>query len=137
MSIRVMTFGTFDYLHAGHEYYLTEAKKHGDEMITIIARDKTVKKVKGESPDNDENFRKKQLEESGLTNKVMLGNIGDKYGVIRKYRPDIICLGYDQYAFTQKLQKELIDNKMDVKIIRLDPYKPEIFKSSIIKQALA
>ena len=133
----VMTFGTFDYLHAGHEYYLKEASKLGHEMVTILARDETVRKVKGELPDNNEIARKKAIEESDIETKVVLGNLGDKYEVLRKFKPNIICLGYDQYAFTQKLQKELIDQKLNTKIVRLEPYKPEVFKSSLIKNATA
>lgn len=129
-----MTFGTFDYLHAGHEYYLREAKKLGDELITVIARDETVRSVKGENPDNNEVSRKRTLEESGLCDTVIFGNLGDKYEVVRKHKPHIICLGYDQYAFTQKLQKAIIDSKMDTKIVRLASFQPEQFKSTIIKQ---
>jgi FAD synthetase len=42
----VMTFGTFDRLHPGHEYYLSEARKYGDCLITVVARDKTVVDIK-------------------------------------------------------------------------------------------
>jgi FAD synthetase len=42
----VMTFGTFDLLHPGHLHYLSEAKKLGDYLITIVARDATVERLK-------------------------------------------------------------------------------------------
>jgi len=129
-----MTFGTFDFLHAGHEHYLKEAKKLGDEVITVIARDETVKKVKGSYPDHNEKERKKTLEDSRLSDEVVLGNLTDKYEVIRKHKPDVICLGYDQYAFTQQLQKEIISEGLNTQIVRLDPFKPNLYKSSIIKE---
>ncbi len=44
--ITVMTFGTFDMFHPGHEYYLSEARKLGDTLITIVARDVTVTRIK-------------------------------------------------------------------------------------------
>lgn len=128
-----MTFGTFDHFHAGHEYYLKNAKKLGDLLITIIARDITVKKVKGDLPDNNESQRKKTVEESKIPNKVVLGSTENVYDVIKKYKPDVICLGYDQYAFTQTLQKFLIDNKLNTEVVRLKPYQPKKFKSSLIK----
>lgn len=53
----VMTFGTFDMFHPGHVYYLSEARKLGDELITIIARDVTVSKIKGRLPREKENVR--------------------------------------------------------------------------------
>jgi cytidyltransferase-like protein len=33
-------------VHKGHKYYLKEAKKYGDILITIVARDSTIEKVK-------------------------------------------------------------------------------------------
>ena len=101
----VMVFGTFDYLHAGHENLFTQSKKLGSEIIAIIARDKTVKTIKGELPDHNEKQRFKNLKETGWANKVVLGNLKDKSKVIKDYRPDIIALGYDQFAFTYRLEK--------------------------------
>jgi FAD synthetase len=42
----VMTFGTFDMFHPGHRYYLSEARKEGDVLVVIVARDITVEKLK-------------------------------------------------------------------------------------------
>lgn len=131
--IRVMCFGTFDRAHQGHEYYLSEAKKLGDSLIAVVAKDETVKLIKGHLPDQNEEERKKNLENLGIADKVIIGNLEDKYDVIRTYRPEIIALGYDQYAFTQMLNKEIIESKMNTKIVRIPSFKPEIFKSSIIK----
>ena len=36
----VMVFGTFDYLHAGHENLFSQARELGSEIVAIIARDK-------------------------------------------------------------------------------------------------
>ena len=132
----VMVFGTFDYLHAGHENLFTQAKALGDEIIAIIARDKTVKTIKGNLPDHNEKERFKNLKETGWANKIILGNHKDKSRVIKDYRPDIIALGYDQFAFTYRLEKLLIDIKLDSKIIRLKPYRPDMYKSSILKRKL-
>jgi glycerol-3-phosphate cytidylyltransferase-like family protein len=65
---------------------------------------------------------------------VFLGNPKDKTKVIKEYRPDIIALGYDQFAFTYRLEKFLMDIKLDAKIVRLKPYRPDMYKSSIIKK---
>ena len=132
----VMVFGTFDYLHAGHENLFTQAKELGDEIIAIIARDKTVKTIKGELPDHNEKERLKNLKETGWANKIILGNQKDKSKVIKDYRPDVIALGYDQFAFTYRLEKLLMDIKLDSKIIRLKPYRPDMYKSSILKRKI-
>lgn len=43
---KVMTFGTFDVFHPGHLYYLREAKKLGNYLVTVVARDETVLNIK-------------------------------------------------------------------------------------------
>ncbi|MBI2639064.1 FAD synthase [Candidatus Peregrinibacteria bacterium] len=131
---RVMTFGTFDRFHAGHESYLKQAKALGDYLIVIIARDKTVARIKGRRSDYDEKKRVAAVKSSKLADKVVLGEHGDKYEVIKKYKPDVIALGYDQFTFTFRLEKFLIDHKMNTKVIRMNPYRPTEFKTSLIRE---
>jgi FAD synthetase len=131
----VMVFGTFDIFHKGHGYFLRQAKKHGDYLIVVIARDATVKKNKGEDPISDEYERVTGVRKSGLADRVLLGNIGDKYALIKEYKPNVICLGYDQKFFVDKLQEKLTEFGLEkTEIIRLKSYKPEIYKSSILKE---
>lgn len=130
----VMVFGTFDYLHAGHENYIMQAKEMGTQIIAIVARDKTVKTIKGSFPDHNEKERLKMLEDTEWVDKAILGNLKDKTKVIKAYKPDVIALGYDQFAFTYLLEKLIMDLKLNTKITRLNPYRPEMYKSSILKK---
>jgi FAD synthetase len=132
----VMVFGTFDYLHAGHENLFKQAREHGDEIVAIIARDKTVTNIKGETPDHNEKDRLTALKETKWAEKVILGNLKDKEKVIKIYRPDIIALGYDQFAFTYGLEKLIIDMKLDTKVLRMSPYRPDMYKSSLVKKQM-
>lgn len=127
---RVMVFGTFDIFHPGHKNFLEQAKKFGHHLTVIIARDRTVKEVKGKLPKNKENVRLKKVQLSGLALEVILGNLSDKYAVIRKHKPDVIALGYDQRNFTRDLAKTF----PKVKIVKLKAFKPEVYKSSLINQ---
>ena len=43
---KVMVFGTFDIFHKGHENFLKQAKKLGDCLTVVVARDETVLKFK-------------------------------------------------------------------------------------------
>jgi len=122
-----MVFGTFDIIHPGHLYLFEEAKKLGDTLTVIVARDQTVLEVKGRAVQNDENARLKNIENLHIADKVILGNLADKYQVIKEEKPDIIALGYDQRAFVDSLN-ETLDSK--TKIIRLKPFKEDIYKSS-------
>src|SRR3989338_4034216 len=133
---RVMVFGCFDMIHKGHIHFLKQAKNKGNYLIVVLGRDKTVEFVKGEKPFFTELKRKKQLEAIPLVDKVVLGRVIDKYDVIEKHKPHIICLGYDQKAFTDSLKNELAKRKISARVLRLKPYKPAVFKSSKIKKRL-
>lgn len=131
-----MAFGTFDYLHAGHEHYLKEARELGDELIVVIARDRTAESIRGKRPDHSERKRAAKLKALPHVTKVILGDLEDKYRVIRKHKPHVIALGYDQFVFTQQLNRTIIDLKLDTVVTRLAAYKPEMYKSSLIKRSL-
>lgn len=131
---KVMVFGTFDIFHKGHENFLRQAGKYGEYLIVVVARDKTVLKIKERKPKNNEKQRTKILGNNGLADEVILGNIGNKYSVIKKYKPDVICLGYDQKNFIGKLEDKLKEFGLDkTRIIRLKSYCPEKYKSSLLK----
>jgi len=131
----VMVFGTFDIFHRGHRHFLREAKKRGDNLIVVIARDVTVEKVKRKRPLYTEKERRQAVQESGLAEKVILGNRKDKYAVIRKYRPQVIALGYDQKFFVDKLQDKLKEfNLNNTQVVRLTAYYPQKYKSSLLRK---
>ena len=48
---RVAVFGVFDGIHAGHQDFLRQAREYGDELVVIVARDKSVTQLKGKPPD--------------------------------------------------------------------------------------
>ena len=129
-----MAFGTFDYLHAGHENFLRQARALGDELLVVLARDATVQSVKGRKAMHAEKQRLKNLRQTGWADRVILGNQDDKHQVILKNKPAIIALGYDQFVFTQTLQKTLIDHHLDTEIVRMDAYFPQVYKSSLLRE---
>jgi len=128
-----MTFGTFDNLHAGHENFFKQAKELGNKVLTIIARDKTVTNIKGRAPKFTEKERLKNIIETKWCDDAILGDNKDKMKAIKQYKPTIIALGYDQFAFTYSLEKMIIKDNLNTKIVRLKPYKAGIYKSSLIR----
>jgi FAD synthetase len=133
---KVMTFGTFDLLHPGHRDFLRQAKQHGDELVVVIARDATVERTKGRKPVHSENERLAAVKQVPGVDRAILGRTDDVYRVIAEEQPNIICLGYDQTHFVDKLAAKLKEFKLEAKIIRLSAYKPEQYKTSKIKSAL-
>ncbi len=131
---RVLVFGTFDIFHPGHEYFLKQAKKLGNQLVVVVARDKTVEQVKGKAPVNDEQARLGVIQKLDYVSKAVLGyETSDKYKIIREIKPDIICLGYDQTTFTNDLEAKLHEIGLSPEIIRIDAYKPHKYKSSHYK----
>jgi FAD synthetase len=126
---KVMIFGTFDMIHPGHINMIEQAKKYGDYLIVVIARDSTVEKVKGRLPRNSEQVRLQAMVNSHLADKVILGNIGDKFKVIADEQPDVIALGYDQKVIVDNLAEKVGDK---VKIVLLEAFKPEMYKTSLL-----
>ncbi|MDP3965004.1 MAG: adenylyltransferase/cytidyltransferase family protein [bacterium] len=129
----VLVFGTFDGLHPGHEYFLREAKKRGDRLVVLLARDATVEEVKGHLPVHRELDRRQALEKSSHVDQVRPGSLEDKFAVLDAIRPDVICLGYDQEAFTAELPQELRRRGLKTEIVRLDSFEPEKYKSSKLR----
>ena len=132
---KILAFGTFDIFHEGHKSFLKQTRKFGDYLIIVIARDKTVENIKKRSSQNNENSRLEIVRKSNLADEVILGNLENKYKVIKKYKPDVICLGYDQGTFTENLREKLKEfDLVDTKIIRLKSFYPEKYKSSKLRK---
>jgi FAD synthetase len=121
----VMVFGTYDFFHKGHADFFNQARKHGNFLIAVVAKDKNVKNIKGKLPKNKEKIRLSEVKKH--SDKAVLGSLTDRYKVIKKLKPDIICLGYDQEADLKKLKE------FNIPIKRLKPFKPHLYKSSKIK----
>lgn len=123
---KVLTFGTFDNFHPGHEFFLNGAQKKG-ELWIAIARDETVGKMKGKQPKHNEEARMQAVQEAFPDAHVLLGD-SHKYLVpLQTVQPDLVVLGYDQ-----KLPAGISEDDIPCPIVRLPAYKPEKYKSSLI-----
>lgn len=127
----VMTFGTFDLFHPGHRYYLSEARKEGDYLITVIARDKTVSDLKGKTTREWEEIRKQKVIQSGLSDEVILWSLTDHYALIWEKKPDVLFFGYDQKSFNDdQLSAYLSKYNLTPRIVIGKPFEPDKWKSS-------
>ncbi|HZX45538.1 MAG TPA: adenylyltransferase/cytidyltransferase family protein [Candidatus Nanoarchaeia archaeon] len=128
-----LSFGTFDIIHPGHIYFLKKAKELGDRLVVVVARDSTIKEVKKNSPKYNENQRLQHIKDLRIADEAMIGNEDDKYRVIEEIKPEIIALGYDQEHFAKDLDKEMKKRGINAKVIRIDAYKKEQYKSSKLR----
>lgn len=118
--VRVMATGVFDLIHLGHVYFLQEAKRLGDELVVVVATDKTAEKLK-HVPITPQDMRLKLVEELKPVDKAVLGYEGDRYKIVKELKPDIIALGYDQKHDEEQIKNDLKKMGMDIKVVRLKP----------------
>jgi len=119
--VKVMATGTFDILHMGHIYFLKEAKKLGDELIVVVACDKTVRRLKHE-PVTSEDMRLNLIKELRVVDDAVVGNEDDMFEVVEQIKPDVIALGYDQIHDEKSLQEKLDKRQINANIVRLPKY---------------
>ena len=121
-----MVFGVFDNFHAGHRFFIEQSKKHGQHLIIVVARDKTVRQIKSRSPQWHELKRLEILRQRYSDATIILGDEQQgSYDVIKAHKPDLICVGYDQHALKTDLETKM----PDIKIIEIKAHKPEEYKS--------
>jgi len=129
---KVLVFGTFDGIHEGHRAFLKQARMQGDHLIVAVAQDAVVEQLKNHPPRRNTKERIEALITEDLADEVVPGDaeLGD-YGVVKKYRPGVIALGYDQAALKRDLEEHLPDFDWDVEIIVLAPHEPHKYHSSL------
>lgn len=116
--VRVVATGVFDIIHLGHLHFLEKAKDLGDELIVVVARDSTARKMKHE-PITSEGMRVELVQALKPVDRAVLGYEDDMFRIIQEVRPDIIALGYDQQFDENQLKEELARRGMDAKVVRL------------------
>ena len=136
-----MVFGTFDCIHEGHRAFFKEAKSQGDYLIVVVAQDHIVEQLKGHLPKINLTGRFEALKKEAGVNEVVISDakIGT-WEVVKKYRPEVITLGYDQEALKKNLEAYL--KKFDPfdklragwhpEIKVMHAYEPDKFHSSIL-----
>ena len=136
----VLTFGSFDLFHPGHLSYLESARRYGNKLIVIVARDESIKAIKGRTPVFNEKDRVQILKALRIVDNAVIGKKlrtpEDKYNIIKKYKPDVLAFGYDQKIDEKKLKEWLKKNNIKAKIVRINAYNKKHYKSSIIKNRL-
>ncbi|MBN2096512.1 adenylyltransferase/cytidyltransferase family protein [Candidatus Peregrinibacteria bacterium] len=127
--VKVMGFGTFDGIHEGHLDFFRQLKALGDKVYIVVARDSNVERMKCRPPKHKERERYEALSKIKFIDKVLLGHKDNFYQCIIDHKPDVIGLGYDQKADTQILKLKF----PHIRVVRLKPYQPEKYKSSLLK----
>ncbi|MBI5470172.1 adenylyltransferase/cytidyltransferase family protein [Candidatus Kaiserbacteria bacterium] len=130
---RIMVFGTFDMIHAGHEDFFRQARALGAKphLIVSVARDSAVEKIKGTKPKHSEDERLACIAAHPLIDEALLGDEEGYMEHIRAKAPDTIALGYDQEGeYVERLERDLHAEGLKIHVVRLLPYRSDVFKTS-------
>ena len=167
-SMKVLVFGTFDGLHEGHRAMLCQARlidHQGSDsthyelpaspetsqggstkhyLVVAITPDHLAQELKGHQPRKSSAERIQALKDARLADEVILSDSqSHSWAILKRVKPNIIALGYDQDDLRQSLEAHLEQAYPDIEteegwqtnqkkptIVVLDPYHPETYKSS-------
>ena len=134
-----MVFGTFDMIHPGHENFFEQAKALREVegrvskpyLIVSVARDSAATRARGFAPRRNESERLAALAAHPLVDRAVLGDEIGYIEHIKNENPGIIALGYDQSGvYVDTLEADLAAAGLSPKIVRLKPFRPELYKTS-------
>lgn len=129
----VLVFGSFDPLHDGHRDLFRQARAFGDRLVVLVSRDVTIGNLKHRTSFQDERTRLDAVAREPLVDQAILGHESDYMAFLNDIVPDVICLGYDQRVLVEKLPGLLVERGLTIAIHRLQPHKPDIYKSSLLR----
>jgi len=114
---KVVVGGTFDLIHPGHVELFKEASKLGD-VIAIVARDETVKKLRGREPVLNQDQRAYMVSSLKYVKKAIVGG-RDPIETVVLLKPDYILLGPDQNWNEEELERELRRRGLKTRVLRM------------------
>lgn len=150
---KVLVFGTFDGIHDGHRAMLREAKTHGTFLVVAVAPDEVATELKSAKPKNSSAKRISLIKAERIADDVLIGDEQiNSWKILRRCRPDVIALGYDQdelrHSLEEYLEKMYPDESPDEdpesrgfqkapkkpRIVQLSAFQPKKYHNRIINK---
>lgn len=140
-KVLILASGVFDLVHYGHIRFIEESKKLGGEnsrLVVIIARDKTVKRLKGRLPIIPEDQRRAVVESLKPVDEALLGYENLSFEeTIAKVKPDIIAVGYDQLSIENDVKAFIKARGLTIEVVRVGKFgRVDLDSSSKIKRKI-
>ena len=102
---KIVAFGTFDGLHEGHLAFLKQARRCGDHLTVVVARDHIVDQLKGRSSKIEFGHRCELLRRKSDVDEVVGSDLQlGTWQILEKIEPDVIAVGYDQILLKKSLE---------------------------------
>lgn len=142
--LRIFVGGTFDGLHLGHLYLFEFARRRGlalakrlgrdgIHLTVTVARDDSVQRLKHRAPHHDQRERRKLVAALRAVDSAFVGAKDDFLRSVRRARPDLVVLGYDQRADWESI---LGKAGISARVIRCPAYGVQRLKSSRMRSDL-
>jgi FAD synthetase len=142
--VRVFVGGTFDGLHLGHVYLLEFARRRGLALArrsgregvhvsVVIARDESVRRLKGRAPHHTQEERRRLVASLRLVDAAFVGARANFIRSVRRVNPDLIVLGYDQSAGWEDTLRQA---GIHARIARCPAYRSRHLKTSVLRPHL-
>ena len=134
-NIRVLLFGSFDPLHEGHRNLFRQARMVANHLTVVVARDATIVTQKGHAPLHGEHERLALVSADSAVDEAILGDENPtSYTSLTAISFDILVLGYDQMP-SDTDARHILDalGLSHIRIVRLLPHKPDVYKSSLLR----
>ena len=136
--------GTFDGLHFGHLFLLRYARRRGLRMArrlgrdgvhlaVVIGRDDTVRRIKARAPHHTQRERRQMVSALRVVDEAFVGYRDDFIRSVRRVRPDLIVLGYDQSLAWEEVLRAA---GIAVPVVRCAEYRGHRLKSSMMRADL-
>ena len=135
-EVVVVAAGTFDIIHPGHVEFLRYASSFGNKLYVIVARDSSVRRIKGREPVFPEDARLRLVSSIRYVYRAVLGDESDFLKPLEEIRPDVVVLGPDQGFNERELEGMLKKRGIEARVVRM-PRRVEGFSSSgILKRVV-
>gem|GEM_PF-1759055 len=116
-KVTVFVAGCFNRVHKAHLRTLRLARALGDRLVVVLAHDAHNHKSTAVPAQE----RRRRMLELGIADKVVVGAAGSFAESLRRERPSILVLGYDQRL--PDAATETVVRKLGVRIVTL-PWSP-------------
>ncbi len=113
----VLAGGVFDIIHPGHVFFLAEAKKLGDFLIVVVARDETARKNKIVVVPAKQRVR--VVRALKPVDAAIVGRYEDIFKTLYDIKPDVVVLGYDQHHLAEGIEKEAERGNLRIEVVKI------------------
>jgi len=124
--VTVFAAGCFNRVHGAHKRLLQSAKVLGDKLVVVLSNDAHNHKPNAVPAQE----RKKWVEALGLADKVVIGDAGGFADTLRREKPTVLVLGYDQRLPDPETEQTVKDMGIEVIVMPWFPGKEDQSSSS-------